>query len=738
MLAVRSLTPDPRTPPGRWCTIAECAQRTAMTSRAWRARARALADQGLARLAPAPSGKGKRVWLVHQSVDARLTSCPDLAARDGLADLSEFPAEHVERAQQRVALVRRFEELRFSAEMAGRTEVEICRRVVAEAAEAGSPPRVSVRSLQRWRASYRSADREGQASGLRALVPKYTGNAAARVGTADGGPSRSPEAIEFFYSLYHTERRLGVALCHEWTMTQAGIKGWNWPPSVNATRQWLKRYDDRAHTLLCRYGYEKWAHEFMPSIEQDNDSVAPGQLYVGDSHDCKFFIQHRGKAVRPCLIAVQDVGSRMIVGWTLCLESNQDQILLALRRAFLDFGVCASLKIDNGKDYSAQLFHGLTKAAGRRVCRQLRKRFGRNWRSVVGHARDRVFCDRPEWKGLLPELGVRVIFANPYEPQSKMVERWFRTLTERCWRLLPGFCDTSPELRTDGLAERIGDVASLLTLDQARQRLGLYLAEYHQRAHGSLAGLSPQARWASTPKIVRVATESALDLLLQVRGLRKVRANGVEVKFGGAAVRFGQYNPALAKWKGRDVLVACDPRQPDSVICLDPASRRLICRALANRRIAPDATGEDLREASRDKQRAKRVARQARASAGQALRTVEQIASERARRQALAATGTYDRRPADDTTVLSPVRTGFEEASKHASRIAVAQAASPSGPDLGLTDWLEPDDEDRIGATVSPSTEDDGDWDSNFDEFETELEPVDDQGTGLEDWDDDD
>lgn len=85
--------------------------------------------------------------------------------------------------------------------------------------------------------------------------------------------------------------------------------------------------------------------------------------------------------------------------------------------------------------------------------------------------------------------------------------------------------------------------------------------------------------------------------------------------------------------------------------------------AESNRRIAPNTSADDLREAVREKQRATRDHRKASASASKRYRRVEQIACENAARQAreLAATGTEDARP---DLPLKPLLTGFEQASK--------------------------------------------------------------------------
>ena len=696
-----------------WLPIPEAARLTGVNARTWQWRCRHdLAAKGLARLAPPPDSNGKPIWWIHRSVDRRLTQDADHRDLDALAELSSYHEQHVRIAQRKLHWITVLERSRSRYRTLGQAEAAVAAQARQDPVLGG---RFSARSLRKARADYYR--REG--GGLPALVPRY------RCGTgfqpvSDSG--RSQPAVDYFYRLYHTEDRWSATLCHEFTRREARKQGWSWPASISATRAWLKKHDDLSLTELMRWGYKRWAHRHRPYIEQDYTSLAPGAWYVADSHQCKWFIRDRlGKPVRPWLVAIEDMHTRCIVGWHLAVATHQDAILLALRRAFLDFAVCDHLKLDNGRDYAARLFHGFSKAE----CRHLRQLHGKDWRNVLRHAQERTDCDRPEWEGLLPALGVDVCFAHPYEPQSKMIERWFRTMTERCARTLPGYCDTSPEQRTEALGDRVKHHPDeLLTLTQARERFGQYVADYHATPHGSLNGQAPLSVWRSTPASLRVAQADALDLMLMVRGTRRVRANGVEVKFG-RPYRYGRDAPGLQRLRGREVLVACDPQDASSVVCLDAKTRQFICRAPCNVALPAGTTGQDLRDANRQLGRALKEAKAAKGSAVDRLRAPERIAAERARERAtaLAATGTDDARPADPGTVLRPVRTGFEGASQAARRSAKSAAEVAERGPLDLSDWIEEED------TTTNQADDDGLGDFE-DDIETELDS-DEPGTGL-------
>lgn len=86
--------------------------------------------------------------------------------------------------------------------------------------------------------------------------------------------------------------------------------------------------------------------------------------------------------------------------------------------------------------------------------------------------------------GLLPAPGVEVHHALPYHPQSKSIERMFRTL-EREWICkLKGWCHNSVTERPDGFSKRLQQLLEkkeLLTMDAFVQKFqSEILPAYHQ------------------------------------------------------------------------------------------------------------------------------------------------------------------------------------------------------------------------------------------------------------------
>lgn len=320
-----------------WVTIDQAAELTGDSVRTWRWRAqqetheaKRAGRQSLAVKARTPDGKGRRGWYVHRSFDEKLSRYPaprsrDEQAREALA--AKYPQHLIDRAwrrnhwlqQWRKACERNRDEKITDRDLAGRIVTE-ARRVVDDGF------RISVRSLYRWRS----------AGKIEGLIDRYAGP-----GRDETNGHRSPEAIEWFYSLYHTQSRHSVRVCHEVTRGESRQRGWSWPASYSATITWLGKHDDLSLTCLLREGKDVWARRFLPHLSIDYGAIEPSEMMVCDHHQCDWWVTYKGRQIRPWLTTVQDLRSRCVVGWHLGPTPHQDAILASLRMAFRDWAIPA-------------------------------------------------------------------------------------------------------------------------------------------------------------------------------------------------------------------------------------------------------------------------------------------------------------------------------------------------------------------------------------------------------------
>ena len=188
--------------------------------------------------------------------------------------------------------------------------------------------------------------------------------------------------------------------------------------------------------------------------------------------------------------------------------SPRAAVVMALtREAIAEWGIPARIKTDNGSDYVAS-----------------------------------------QYELALMQLAIEHPLCRPFNPQEKPhIERALGTLLHDLFELLPGYLGHNVAERSDiearrSFADRLmkgtgegGPVELRLTPEQLQVIIDNWLADYHAREHGGLAGKSPDqmlAEWAGT---VHVADERALDIFLQPAnesGLRTVGKKGIKLDHG--------------------------------------------------------------------------------------------------------------------------------------------------------------------------------------------------------------
>ncbi|HUX00687.1 MAG TPA: DDE-type integrase/transposase/recombinase, partial [Phycisphaerae bacterium] len=589
--------------------IDEAAALTGLSIWSWRRRALAQAARGsLAFQAPPRSGNGKPVWWVHRSLDSRLAPCP---THDTRADrvreslLARFPAHHVEAAYRKYCWLRRWRGLVADSEPtscgSGPTSRGLAAQVVIEAKRLeGDDCSISVRALQLWHKAYNQLGLDGSIRGLEALVPKYSRAHQSRDGDQSRDPNqsrdregavpgRSSEAIDYFYSIYHSQAKHSAKTCHEATVLEARRQGWSWPESYSATLAWLREHDRLDETCLQRDGIRAYSKRFLPHVEIDWTAIQPGEFYVCDHTECDFWVTHRDRQIRPWLTTIIDCRSRCVVGWHLGDSPHQDAILAALRMAFKNWAVPERIRIDQGKDFTSELLTGVTKKERHRLRREL----GPQWRDVLRDNAE-VF-----WTGVLGELGIEVIYAIPYHAWSKgIVERWYGTFEAQCAKTFPTYCGNNPVARPECLQELRADPANVPSFDESRERVAEMIELYHHAEHRGLEGGTPLAIWGTATRLRR-AEDKQLLALMQARGVYRVGANGVRFRVGGTTLGYGAESAPLRRLVGRDVFITLDPADLSHCQAYTADRSRYVGRLEANERIPGGASIDEVREAIR-------------------------------------------------------------------------------------------------------------------------------------------
>jgi putative transposase len=331
-------------------------------------------------------------------------------------------------------------------------------------------------------------------------------------------------------------------------------------PDYKTVRMYLKRSIPNVVRIMARDGEREYHDRCELYILPKYTDHAANDIWVSDH--CKHDVWVRNDifpdlpqdaAVRPWLSAIIDYRTRKPLGLTWCANPSSETV--PLRMALLEYGPPHEMYMDNGKDYQ--------KLA-------------------------RVNEISPQAAGVLVRLEIKCTHCLPRHPQSKHVERWFRTVHERFdkqWG--KAYSGTSPKDRPESCDQLLKQHEQMLKrgtpdkspLPLASKFVGAALAwisgwysDEHKHSGRGMDGFTPNQLFDQQypPEQRRKADPRLLDELLRDR----VRRHVIE----GGCVRLNKalYEPAnpesrtaLINRIEEEILVAPDPLNIGEVIAID-------------------------------------------------------------------------------------------------------------------------------------------------------------------------
>lgn len=292
----------------------------------------------------------------------------------------------------------------------------------------------SLPTMKRWLARYR-------AGGFSALADRVR---------ADKGQSRwferYPDARIFAAYLYLVERTSVSFVCEqlEYEAERLGIAADL--PSRETVRVFLSQSISPAMKTYAREGERAYRERMAPYLKRGYADVCANQVWVGDHmiHDIEiandvFSEVPFGTPGRLRLSAFIDYRSRKAWG-TWAWEGSSRSIAATLLRGILEVGPPEHIYVDNGKDYKK-----VAKGASSGSELLDDKRAPRDWWQAEYSAIEKT--------GILARLGISVTHCIPRHPQSKHVERFFRTLHERFDAAHQTYTSGSPATRPEQTEE---------------------------------------------------------------------------------------------------------------------------------------------------------------------------------------------------------------------------------------------------------------------------------------------
>lgn len=211
-------------------------------------------------------------------------------------------------------------------------------------------------------------------------------------------------------------------------------------PHYNTVRAWIDGPEVPAPVKVwARDGDRVLNERMLPFIRRDYSSVEANQIWISDHmihdtlvrNDC--FPGERANApVRLRFTCIIDFRSRKVLGYSWTLDGSSRSIASALRMAIGRYGPCLVFYVDNGEDY-------------KRVARGADYAWSREPNPQC--AGDAQWI---EGLGVLQRLGIGVQHCLKYHPQSKHIERFFRTVHLRLDAISLHYTGGAPSLRPEG------------------------------------------------------------------------------------------------------------------------------------------------------------------------------------------------------------------------------------------------------------------------------------------------
>ena len=169
--------------------------------------------------------------------------------------------------------------------------------------------------------------------------------------------------------------------------------------------------------ILFREGEKAYHDKIEPYIERDISKIEVGDVLIADGHVLNFQIINpfTGKPTRATLVGFLDWKSTALVGYEIMMSENTQCIASALRNSILNLGLIPKVVYqDNGKAFKAKYFQNID-------------------------------FDEAGFNGIYAKLGIKSVFAKPYNARAKVIERFFLEFQEEFEKMMTSYIGTSIE-----------------------------------------------------------------------------------------------------------------------------------------------------------------------------------------------------------------------------------------------------------------------------------------------------
>lgn len=267
---------------------------------------------------------------------------------------------------------------------------------------------ISIGTLHRWIWAYE--DNED----YRVLLPNYKYTKQGEYNTI-----LTQEMKDIFIKFLLHPNKFSVTKAIKLTQHILEKKGIESIPHVITFRRYAEHYKKNNYSrwILFREGEKAYHDKVEAYIERDISKLEVGDVLIADGHTLNFQVINpfTGKPTRATLVGFLDWKSTALVGYEIMMSENTQCIASALRNAIINLGMIPKVVYqDNGKAFKAKYFQS---------------------------------CDFDEegFNGVYANLGIKSVFAKPYNARAKVIERFFREFQEEFEKMMPSYIGTSIE-----------------------------------------------------------------------------------------------------------------------------------------------------------------------------------------------------------------------------------------------------------------------------------------------------
>ena len=267
---------------------------------------------------------------------------------------------------------------------------------------------ISIGTLHRWIWAYE--DNED----YRVLLPNYKYTKQGEYNTI-----LTQEMKDIFIKFLLHPNKFSVTKAIKLTQHILEKKGVENIPHIITFRRYAEHYKKNNYSrwILFREGEKAYHDKVEAYIERDISKLEVGDVLIADGHTLNFQVINpfTGKPTRATLVGFLDWKSTALVGYEIMMSENTQCIASALRNAIINLGMIPKVVYqDNGRAFKAKYFQS---------------------------------CDFDEegFNGIYANLGIKSVFAKPYNARAKVIERFFLEFQEEFEKMMPSYIGTSIE-----------------------------------------------------------------------------------------------------------------------------------------------------------------------------------------------------------------------------------------------------------------------------------------------------